>query len=38
MRENWDKIEDIYGECDTHLIHFVTVEKNTFVILKILCV
>jgi len=32
MQDNWDKIEDIYGECDTHLIHFVEVwkKKNHF--------
>jgi hypothetical protein len=27
MQENWDKIEDIYGEHDMHLIHFVEVGK-----------
>ncbi len=28
MQDNWDKIEDIYGECDSHLIHFVEVQKK----------
>ena len=28
MQENWNKIEDIYGEHDVHLIHFVEVQNK----------
>ncbi len=28
MRDNWDKIESIYGKHDTHLIHFIEVNLN----------
>ncbi|CAF3572265.1 unnamed protein product [Rotaria sp. Silwood1] len=31
MQENWNKIEDIYGEHDTHLIHFVEHVPSHFV-------
>ncbi len=30
MQENWDKIEDIYGESDNHLIALVEVQKTKY--------
>ncbi len=28
MQKNWNKIEKIYGQHDSHLIHFIEVNKN----------
>jgi len=28
MQKNWNKIESIYGTHDSHLIHFIEVNKN----------
>jgi hypothetical protein len=28
MQENWDQIEELYGEHDSHLIQFVQVPKK----------
>jgi hypothetical protein len=32
MQEHWQDIEDLYGEHDSHLIHFVEVRVNVYTV------